>query len=141
MALDSQDMRDLCQQLPIPQFNVQVILHAGPIFVGEDYQCRRQVVTFGETPKAEFRCCRALDVVVADQRKSQGERIFSKCEAIFFSFNQKVPTRFYPPKIGLGQKREKFRCIIRFWKSRWTRTLLWEKKSGKLVAEMTLQAS
>ena len=30
---------------------------------------------------------------------------------------------------------------LRFWKSRWTRTSLWEKKSGKLVAEMTLQAN
>ena len=33
----------------------EVILHAGPIFVGEDYQCRRRLVAFGETPKAEFR--------------------------------------------------------------------------------------
>ncbi|CAK9118348.1 unnamed protein product [Durusdinium trenchii] len=54
----------------------EVILHAGPVFVGEDYQCRRQLVACGETPKAEFR---------------------------------------------------------------WTRTFLYEKKSGKLVAEMTLQ--
>ena len=62
----------------IPQFNVQVILHAGPIFVGEDYQCRRQLVTFGETPKAEFRCCRALDVVVADQRNLKMNGFFEK---------------------------------------------------------------
>eukprot|EP00913_Durusdinium_trenchii_P007031 g6614.t1 len=54
----------------------EVILHAGPVFVGEDYQCRRQLVACGETPKAEFR---------------------------------------------------------------WTRTFLYEKKSGKLVAKMTLQ--
>lgn len=41
---------------PLP-FGVlcQAVLHAGPIFVGEDYQCRRQVVASGETPKAEFR--------------------------------------------------------------------------------------
>eukprot|EP00435_Cladocopium_sp_Y103_P057486 s50_g19.t1 len=54
----------------------EVILHAGPIFVGEAYQCRRQLVACGETPKAEFR---------------------------------------------------------------WIKTFLWEKKSQKLVAEMTLQ--
>ncbi|CAJ1362631.1 unnamed protein product [Effrenium voratum] len=38
----------------------EVILHAGPIFVGEAYQCTRQLVAFGETPKAEFRWTRTF---------------------------------------------------------------------------------
>ncbi|CAE8647501.1 unnamed protein product, partial [Polarella glacialis] len=54
----------------------EVVLHSGPIFVGEEYLCTRELVGVGETPKAEFR---------------------------------------------------------------WTRTYLHERRSGKLVAEMTLQ--
>eukprot|EP00933_Yihiella_yeosuensis_P016590 TRINITY_DN14101_c2_g1_i1.p1 TRINITY_DN14101_c2_g1~~TRINITY_DN14101_c2_g1_i1.p1 ORF type:complete len:341 (-),score=70.69 TRINITY_DN14101_c2_g1_i1:29-1051(-) len=55
----------------------EVILHNGPIFVGEDYTCSRELIAAGETPKAEFT---------------------------------------------------------------WIRTYLKEAKSGKLVAEMTLQS-
>lgn len=122
---------------------IQVILHAGPIFVGEDYQCRRQLVTFGETPKAEFRWCCALMSLSHLEVKGIGNG-----RKPIVLLNQNVPTSRIPiPKNrGVANKREvsMFRQRerhLRFWKSRWTRTSLWEKKSGKLVAEMTLQAN
>jgi len=36
----------------------EVILHSGPIFVGQAYDCIRELVGRGETPKAEFRWTR-----------------------------------------------------------------------------------
>ncbi|CAE7907755.1 KIF15, partial [Symbiodinium necroappetens] len=33
----------------------EVILVNGPIFVGVDYECTREIVGCGETPRAEFR--------------------------------------------------------------------------------------
>lgn len=36
----------------------EVIMHNGPVFVGEDYECTREVVAMGETPRAEFRWMR-----------------------------------------------------------------------------------
>lgn len=38
----------------------EVRLHAGPLFVGEDYVCRRRLLAVGETPKAEFRWTRSF---------------------------------------------------------------------------------
>lgn len=55
----------------------EVIIHAGPVFTGDEYELSRELVGKGETPRAEFQ---------------------------------------------------------------WMRTLLTEKSSGKLVAEMTLQS-
>lgn len=36
----------------------EVFIHNGPIFVGEDYTCTRELLAAGETPRAEFRWIR-----------------------------------------------------------------------------------
>lgn len=38
----------------------EVIMHSGPVFVGEDYQITRELLGKGETPRAEFRWVRTL---------------------------------------------------------------------------------
>ena len=95
----------------LKKHNVQVILHAGPIFVGEDYQCRRQLVTFGETPKAEFRCFCALMSLSLPPRKSGGERHWKWEGPSVVLLNQNVPRIPIPKNMGgcrRGQQKRSF---------------------------------
>eukprot|EP00928_Gymnodinium_smaydae_P033096 TRINITY_DN23806_c0_g2_i1.p1 TRINITY_DN23806_c0_g2~~TRINITY_DN23806_c0_g2_i1.p1 ORF type:complete len:368 (-),score=31.66 TRINITY_DN23806_c0_g2_i1:94-1140(-) len=61
IAQDERFAKEFGGRTPVGLFGgCEVIIHAGPVFVGETYNLTRELVGKGETPKAEFRWDRSV---------------------------------------------------------------------------------